>query len=317
MEDKRLNEQNQESSDKKNLQDVLPSNVENGVSDVKENTESKVYGTTDKEECINTVEVSEAATGDVTADACDGGERNGESIVAPRTFKEKLSNFWYHYKWHTIVSCVVVAVVAILLRQLLTKEKYDINVVYAGGHTFSLSAGEGDTAAFETARKSFARVAEDYDKNGKISVNFMHYYVLTEWEIRELEDKGREVNYATIKNNYENLTSVIMTGNACVMLLSESVYNDYYDRYDGKIFVDLSRYLDKSQIDDYEFVGDDKKAVRFSSLKFSSLPELENLPEDTVLCLRCENETGTFGANGNKDAFPRAEAMIKKIFEFE
>ena len=39
---------------------------------------------------------------------------------------EKLENFWYHYKWHTITAVFVIVVGVILTLQLCTKVDFDL-----------------------------------------------------------------------------------------------------------------------------------------------------------------------------------------------
>ena len=48
---------------------------------------------------------------------------------APKTFKEKAANFWYHNKWGVMGVAAVVLVVAICAFQMLSKPEYDCKVV--------------------------------------------------------------------------------------------------------------------------------------------------------------------------------------------
>ena len=67
-----------------------------------------------------------------------------EVAVMPKTFSQKLKNFWYHYKWHTLISLFLCFVLVIGVAQCASREKYDAKVVlytnnyYYDGHINAL-----------------------------------------------------------------------------------------------------------------------------------------------------------------------------------
>ena len=236
-----------------------------------------------------------------------------------KSAKERIENFWYHYKWHTIVLAVVAVVLTILIHQAFNVPKYDVNVVYAGGHGISKLRSNGEQSPYEVMLKSLGRVVTDFDKNGEIKVNLINKYILTSKEITSLESQGKgdSINYSTIKNDYDDLSSIIMTGDACVILMSEALFEEYYGLYDGgALFVDLTPYLASSDASEMEVLGGGK-AVRLSDLPFSELPEIEKLPDDTVLCLRTLSEGAFIGIGGNEEQFNRAKETVKRILAFK
>lgn len=97
-------------------------------------------------------------------------------VTPPSTLKEKIQNFWYHYKWHSIVSIFLVAVVLVCTLQLCSKTEYDSYILYAGSKNIGRTAEDGDVAEIVTVISSLKRIAEDYDENGEISINFLNYY---------------------------------------------------------------------------------------------------------------------------------------------
>ena len=48
----------------------------------------------------------------------------------PKTLKEKITNFWFHYKVHTFFVIFLCVILAIGITQCATKEKYDARVVF-------------------------------------------------------------------------------------------------------------------------------------------------------------------------------------------
>ena len=80
-------------------------------------------------------------------------------------FWKKLENFWYHYKWRTIIISFFVIIAVICLVQTLQKENFDYYVMYVGDENIT------DTRQSDIV-SSFKKIGIDTDKNGKVTVNF-------------------------------------------------------------------------------------------------------------------------------------------------
>lgn len=52
-----------------------------------------------------------------------------EESVAPRTFGEKLSNFWFHYKVHTLLVLFFAVIIAVCTHQCATRIEYDAKII--------------------------------------------------------------------------------------------------------------------------------------------------------------------------------------------
>ncbi|MBQ8528352.1 MAG: hypothetical protein IJ459_01305 [Clostridia bacterium] len=240
-----------------------------------------------------------------------------EKYTKPKTFGEWLSNFWYHYKWHTVVGVVVLALAAVLIGQIATREEYDIGIIYAGGHSFSRLSSNGELPSYNVAVQSLCKVCPDFDGDGKINVTLKDHYVLTEREIAELREAGRgdSINEALIETDSNDLSTAIISGEYNVLFLSEALYSELDLRYDGGLFADLTGYLKEGA--EYEFAGGDTRAVYLKSLGISSLPELENLPDDTVVCLRKLTLDLTFGTGKVEEKYENAVTVIKNILSYK
>lgn len=239
-----------------------------------------------------------------------------EKYTKPRSFGEWLSNFWYHYKWHTVVGVVVIALAAVLIGQITTKEEYDIGIIYAGGHSFSRLSPGGEPPSYNVAIQSLSKVCRDFDGDGKINVTLKDHYVLTEGEIAALREagKGDSINESLIQTDYNDLSTAIISGEYNVLFLSGELFSEYDERYDGGLFADLTPYLKDGA--DYEFYEGDTRAVYLKSLGISSLPELEKLPDDTVVCLRRLTLDLTFGTGKVEEKYERAVEVIKSILSY-
>ncbi len=89
-------------------------------------------------------------------------ESKSEEIV-PITFKEKIQNYWYHFKWQTIISVFLVAVMTVLIAQCANREKQDMVVVFFA-HSPVLDS------QIEKVEKYIEQYATDIDGNGKVAV---------------------------------------------------------------------------------------------------------------------------------------------------
>ena len=101
---------------------------------------------------------------------------NNQNIPVEPKFKikvsPKLENFWYHYKWHTIVGIFIVIVAAILITQLFTKTEYDVNIIYAGEKAIATTSLSGDgVTELSTITRALEMAGEDYNNDKKVRFN--------------------------------------------------------------------------------------------------------------------------------------------------
>ncbi|MBQ4119399.1 MAG: hypothetical protein IJD45_03315 [Clostridia bacterium] len=90
-----------------------------------------------------------------------------ELAVTPKTFREKLNNFWYHYKIHTILAGFLIAVLAVSVTQCATRPKYDFGVLYFAYET----ALDTQTQAIADY---FEKFAEDINGDGEVNINVIN-----------------------------------------------------------------------------------------------------------------------------------------------
>jgi len=237
----------------------------------------------------------------------------------PTTFKGKLANFWYHHKFGTIVTCLAVVLLTVIIVQLINRPEYDLNIIYAGGQKISRIQVDGKTSQQENVFASLNRVGEDFDENGEVNLSLSDYYYLTDEEITRLEadGKGDTIDYQKLAEDRDAFHNNIMTGDACLLFLSEALFDELYNEKafsDGALFANLDSIIGSTDAEGYEYYGDSKKAIKLHSLKFSELPGICDLPADTVICLRNQNNMGV--VNKNEEVFVNSKVLIKKIFDF-
>ena len=199
-------------------------------------------------------------------------------VATPSTPKEKIQNFWYHYKWHSAVAIVVIIAVLVCSLQLCGRTKYDAYILYAGPKNIGRTTQDGNFAEIETVISSLRSVTGDYDNSGEVSVNFTNYYFLTNEEAEEAGD----FNDSLLMNDQKALSSVLEHSEYYLMFISIGVYEQYHKVGDGEMFIDLTGYAGYNP--DVRYYA--PNAIYLSSIDASKLPGIANLPEDTLICIR-------------------------------
>ena len=88
----------------------------------------------------------------------------GENLVRPKGFKAKIQNFWYHYKFHTLVFLVVFVTLFISVAQCAAKTDYDYKIIVA---TRSMTLSTPQLEAITTELKQYG---EDLNGNGSVDI---------------------------------------------------------------------------------------------------------------------------------------------------
>ena len=226
-------------------------------------------------------------------------------VQTPSTPKEKLQNFWYHYKWHSLVAVVVIIAILVCSLQFCGKTKYDAYILYAGSKNIGRTAADGDVAEISTVISSMKRFAKDFDGNGSVSVSFSNYYYLSADEAN-----GAEVNDALLASDTKALSSVLEHSDYYLMFISPAVYEKYHKVGNGELFIDINDYIYHNT----DAVYYAPNAIRLSSLDAYKLPGLSVLPEDTLICIRYPSAIGGKSKEHQKH-FENAKEMLVNILE--
>lgn len=237
---------------------------------------------------------------------------NDVSIKSP--IVTKLENFWYHYKWHSIVAAFLVVVLVICSFQMCTKTTYDVQFLYAGAYKIEKTSSGGDVSPYVGTVSSLKRVSCDFDENGSVDVNLLDLFAMTNEEIadfyRDKNNEGKEINEIQIRENVETLDTTLLMSNYYVCFLSEKLFLKYSAQHDGAIFADIAPYTDSEK--DYEYAS--AKGIYIRSLEFYNMPYIADLPDDTVICIRrLSDVSGLFGGGEAEESFRRAEVVLREI----
>lgn len=184
--------------------------------------------------------------------------------VKPITFGEKWSNYWYHYKIHTIAAVLGVLLVAFFVRDMVTKEKYDISIM-AITNTANYVMEYPDEAL-----ESWSSCIEDINHDGKQNVSIETVIIdQDQAEVYGLDEGGE-----TKTTNVEDPNQVMAYTVRYQASLGEVMHNVYLldqENYDTLVenevkFVDLSQYSASANVDgDKYYVKDNPLFADFSN----------------------------------------------------
>lgn len=238
-------------------------------------------------------------------------EEYGE-VKMTSPFLTRLENFWYHYKWHTLVTLFVLIVAIVLGVQMCARESYDIYIMYAGDKLVGkVQPEDGTLPEYNEMLSSLKRVTEDFDGNGETDISYSTLY------ISSLSDSE---NAALSTSDRSTLYERMWYGDYYLCFLSEEAYEDCLDHYKTSIqkgailFSSLEGYVPEDS--GIRYVNEQTKdAVYLSSTAFYELPGICELPADTVICLR--TKTVASGIQGNsEEQFARSEEVLREIFSY-
>lgn len=196
--------------------------------------------------------------------------------IKPRTFSERLSNFWYHFKFHTILTLLFVIIIAIVTVQCATREKFDFSVLY---FTYTPAID----AQLDNVEEYFEKYATDIDGNGEVNIQVVNCSVKD-----DNRDAGRNTMFAKVQ-------SVLVAEHSTVLYLIDDKAKQYFDdAFEYSLFVEEPIKLGE------EFY---KQAV----------DEKIPLPEDLMLGLRIIENTGFEGNEEAEKVFLESKRVLEKI----
>lgn len=229
-------------------------------------------------------------------------------VATPRTFKEKLSNFWYHYKLHSIVAAFLVVVLTVCSIQFCAKESYDVQVLYAGGKQLGKTAEDGDVAEIVKIMSALRVFAEDFNEDGEKSVNLTNYYHLSNEEIEAL---GDEVNYNLLSSDEKTLTDAMLHSEFYLCFMSIAAYEEYRANGGEEMFMPLDEVvLGHEGVELYSDC-----AILLSSTDAYKMPGMSLLPADTLICLKRPNALASKSSK-HKAELNYATKMIENILNY-
>ncbi len=199
-----------------------------------------------------------------------------EVAIVPKTFGDKVKNFWYHYKIQAIVAAVLIFVLAAGTVQCMTREKYDFEVMYFAYQPIL------DTQV-DKIEEYFEKYATDVNGDGEVNVNVINCGV---------SDSDKDASRVTM---FSKVQSIMTAEKSVVVYLVDDKAIEYFDNaLDYSIFA----------IEPHPLNEEFYKQTEVSKLK---------LPEGLSVGLRIIKGTTFEGDEKAEEAFSEGKKVIEKI----
>ena len=233
---------------------------------------------------------------------------DNETNIKEPNLSEKLENFWYHYKWHTIAAFFIVLVVVICSLQMCGKSTYDVYVMYAGEMPIENTKADSN---YHTMISALKLVTDDHDEDGATSPLLKNLLVPSGKEYDALADRGYDRLIASDMAEFEQL--MVYSSEYYLCFLSEDTFREYDKPTSSGAYPFVSLTDLAPEGSDARYASD--RGIYLSSLDFGKLSGINELPEDTVVCLRAKLKLP--GAGSSDSAYESAKATLAKILAYE
>ncbi len=185
-------------------------------------------------------------------------------------------NFWYHYKWRTIIAAIGIFAVLFLTLSTCRRKAPDYYFYYAGPGEFSGDEQRAIVSALE-------REAGEDGRDADISISFL--FMMTNDQVARWNEEnagsGYSVSGALIMQNRDLLSDEIMTGNALLFFMDPEVLASTQESSDA--FLPIRDFAPAGTPDD-AFSGE--YGIKLSYTVFAFDPAFKAFPEGTVLAIR-------------------------------
>lgn len=192
-----------------------------------------------------------------------------------------LDNYWYHYKWVTIVVAFFLIVAIVCIAQSCSKVPSDVKITYAGPVSLT---GEQKLSIQSAVAKE---LPHDFSDKEKVQVDLLNYYILSKEQIEEAQEETDADGYKVYVDTYfitseqETFESQLMTGSSSVLLLDPSIFDSLGGNAASERLKPLADIFGETPEKSVNGFG-----IRLGDTElYKNNPEMQVLPADTVLCL--------------------------------
>ena len=192
-----------------------------------------------------------------------------------------LDNFWYHYKWVTLVTAFFTVTLLIIIIQMITKTNPDSNILYGGPAVLTANQTKEIENAFN------ALLPEDFNGDGEKITSLQSITLMTKEQIARAEAEAAEnssvfvYNPQSLENNKTSFSTQLFSGEYVICLIDPEQYKNAY-KAGG--FAPLSELFGENNIPEYAY---DDCALLLSETNFSKFfTAMSVFPDDTLICVR-------------------------------
>ena len=224
-----------------------------------------------------------------------------------------LENYWYHYKWHTLIVAFFVVMLTVMGVQMCSRDDNDIYIIYAGPKILSDSERNEITDAFQQI------MSKDYDGDGKKSVDFMDLILMNHDQLKQAYADGANqyfLNEGTVEQAQETLSVQAMAGDYVIFLIDKEWYTNLHNASAFVPFTELEALGITSPEGAKKY---DDCSYYLNSLDFSKFFScVDKLPDDTLFCVRRMSTAASIkGQESTNRAYDRHMDYYKSILAFK
>ena len=238
----------------------------------------------------------------------DDGRSTGDVIFG---FKRKWDNYWYHYKWHTLIGIAIIIFLVVCVSQCASQNakrtQSEANIAYIGAKEFRDSTFLTIVDDFNTILNYGIEYSDDEDTP---TVDFTTFFHMTPLEIENAQAVGQIVDVQALAMSQKQIDTEIVGGTSVIYFLSAGAYKEF-SQIDGMFMPieDALGYLPEVAADDY--------SIRLSDLYCREYFEgIYNFPEDTRIAVRNYQTTSKKDDPKDLERYDRNFKMLKKLIEF-
>ncbi len=143
-------------------------------------------------------------------------------------FKKWFENYWYHYKWQTLIALVFIVTFAIGFGQIAAeKNDYDVYALYAGSKYLEKAPHDEIVNILTAAAEKVGGVSSEEDEK---DVNLQMLIYLTDEQIAaqraEVEAAGEVFTFDYLENNnvFQIFMKQLVSGENVIMFLDPAMY---------------------------------------------------------------------------------------------
>ena len=171
--------------------------------------------------------------------------------------RAKLENFWYHYKWHTIISVFLVFVAVIGIWQYIDTPQYDYQII--------LYTSRSDTTALATAlNKELCALGDDINGDGEVNVQIYNM------------SYGDMDSNSNFRNSQAQALRGELMSDRCFLIITDE---DRFEQLDQQGYFENSQLPDNNgksyRIDDKSAFGQ-KLISDFNEMHYNYDKDIEN-----------------------------------------
>ncbi len=217
------------------------------------------------------------------------------------TFKEKLENYWYHYKWHTIIGAAALIFLIYMVVQCAGVSSYSASIMYVGPNQTDQELKTGADDLFTSLWQK-----QNPKDEGKVSLSSIFL-------LNEAQRKEQEITpaLASLLHDNEQQFWLYLGNGECLIYLMDPAWYTAVKQQD--VLLPWEQSLGQAP----------EKALDDCGIRFWDTPLAQayggifaDIPADTVLCIRKLPEMNYHLGKGEQERYTAQVALFTAIVNY-